>query len=147
MLSAAHCPYFFRNISIFIRSNSKNMQYRRFGRTNWQVSDVGYGMWGLAGWTGSDEAEIERSLDRSVDLGCNFFDTAWAYGAGKSEQILGRLVKRHKEKRLYCATKIPPKNFKWPASSDYALADCYPLSHIVDFTEKSLKNLNVGIID
>jgi aryl-alcohol dehydrogenase-like predicted oxidoreductase len=104
-------------------------------------------MWGLAGWTGSDEAEIETSLDKAVDLGCNFFDTAWAYAAGKSEQILGRLVKRHTAKRLYCATKIPPKNFKWPASSAYKLADCYPLTHIIDYTERSLRNLGVETID
>ncbi len=123
------------------------MQYRRFGRTNWNVSDMGYGMWGLAGWTGSDQAEIETSLDRSVELGCNFFDTAWAYAAGKSEQILGKLVKRNPGKRLYCATKIPAKNFKWPARPEYDIKDCYPLSHIVEYTEKSLKNLNTETID
>ncbi|HTE30538.1 MAG TPA: aldo/keto reductase, partial [Chryseolinea sp.] len=123
------------------------MHYRRFGRTNWQVSEVGYGMWGLAGWTGSDLAEIEKSLDRSVELGCNFFDTAWAYADGKSEQILGQLLKRHPGKRLYSATKIPAKNFKWPARPEYRLEDCYPLSHIVEYTEKSMKNLGVDIID
>jgi aryl-alcohol dehydrogenase-like predicted oxidoreductase len=62
------------------------MQYRRFGRTNWKVSDIGYGMWGLAGWTGSDQKEIEESLDRSVELGCNFFDTAWAYGQARANK-------------------------------------------------------------
>ena len=65
------------------------MQYRTFGRTGWQVSEIGYGMWGMAGWTGSDDEESLRALDRSLALGCNFFDTAWAYGAGKSEQLLG----------------------------------------------------------
>jgi aryl-alcohol dehydrogenase-like predicted oxidoreductase len=123
------------------------MQYRRFGRTNWKVSDIGYGMWGLAGWTGNDQKEIERSLDRSVELGCNFFDTAWAYGAGKSEKILGDLVRRYSSKQLYCATKIPAKNFKWPAKADYPLKDCYPASHIVEYTEKSLANLKVDTID
>lgn len=123
------------------------MQFRRFGRTNWQVSEIGYGMWGLAGWTGSDQKEIEESLDRSVELGCNFFDTAWAYAAGKSEEILGKLVKRNPGKKLYCATKIPAKNFKWPARPDYALSDCYPAAHIVEYTEKSLKNLNTDCID
>jgi len=123
------------------------MQYRRFGRTNWQVSEIGYGMWGLAGWTGSDQKEIEQSLDRSVELGCNFFDTAWAYAAGKSEQILGQLIKRNGNKRLYCATKIPAKNFKWPAKAEYSLKDCYPASHIIEYTEKSLKNLKLECID
>lgn len=64
------------------------MNTRRFGRTNWNISEIGYGMWGLAGWTGNEEDEIERALEKSVELDCNFFDTAWGYGAGKSEQIL-----------------------------------------------------------
>lgn len=123
------------------------MQKRRFGRTNWEVSEIGYGMWGLAGWTGSDQKEIEQSLDRAVALGCNFFDTAWAYAAGKSEQILGQLIKRNANKKLYCATKIPAKNFKWPAKPDYKLQDCYPAAHIIEYTEKSLKNLQLECID
>jgi aryl-alcohol dehydrogenase-like predicted oxidoreductase len=123
------------------------MQYRRFGRTNWNVSEIGYGMWGLAGWTGSEQAEVERALDRSVELGCNFFDTAWGYGAGKSEQILGGLIKRHGSKRIYFATKIPPKNFKWPSQPNFTLEECFPASHIIAYTEKSLKNLNVECID
>jgi aryl-alcohol dehydrogenase-like predicted oxidoreductase len=104
-------------------------------------------MWGLAGWTGSDIREVEQSLDASVDLGCNFFDTAWAYAAGKSEQILGDLVRRHPDKKLYCASKIPAKNFKWPAKSEYKLEDCYPASHIIEYTEKSLKNLKLETLD
>jgi aryl-alcohol dehydrogenase-like predicted oxidoreductase len=123
------------------------MKYRRFGRTNWQVSEIGYGMWGLAGWTGTDEKEMEEALDRSVELGCNFYDTAWAYAAGKSETILGRLLKRHSEKKLYAATKIPAKNFKWPAKPEYKPEDCYPTAHVIDYTERSLKNLNVDCID
>lgn len=102
------------------------MKYRRFGRTNWQVSEIGYGMWGMAGWTGSDLDEVERALHRSVALGCNFFDTAWGYGAGKSESILGDLVRSFPDRKLYTATKIPPKNFKWPSRREYTLSDCFP---------------------
>lgn len=123
------------------------MQNRRFGRTDWPVSEMGYGMWGLAGWTGTDLEEVQRSLDRSVELGCNFFDTAWGYGAGRSEQILGDLLRKHRDKRLYAATKIPPKNFKWPSKPEYTLADCFPAAHIVEYTEKSLRNLRVEQID
>lgn len=123
------------------------MEYRRFGRTNWEVSEIGYGMWGLAGWTGSEATEYERALDLSVEMGCNFFDTAWGYGAGKSEEILGQLQKRHAAKKLYLATKIPPKNFKWPSKADYKLEDCFPADHIKEYTEKSLKNLGVETID
>lgn len=123
------------------------MNYRRFGRTNWHVSEIGYGMWGLAGWKETDQREVLNALDRSVDLGCNFFDTAWGYGAGASEEILGRLIKKHGDKRLYFATKIPPKNFKWPSKAHYTLEECFPASHIIEYTEKSLKNLNVECID
>ena len=70
------------------------MRYRTFGRTGWQVSEVGYGMWGMAGWTGSDDEESLKSLDRAVALGCNFFDTAWVYGDGHSEELLGQTVKQ-----------------------------------------------------
>ena len=123
------------------------MKYRRFGRTNWNVSEIGYGMWGLAGWKGSVPEEIDKSLSRSVELGCNFFDTAWAYAEGKSEQILGKLLKHYPDKKLYVATKIPAKNFKWPSKPTYKLEDCFPATHIVEYTEKSLKNLGVDCID
>jgi aryl-alcohol dehydrogenase-like predicted oxidoreductase len=123
------------------------MHLRRFGRTGWNVSEIGYGMWGLAGWTGTEPGEVDYALEKSVELGCNFFDTAWGYGAGKSEQILGELLKRHSAKRLYFATKIPPKNFKWPSKASYRLSDCFPAVHIIEYTEKSLKNLGVDCID
>lgn len=123
------------------------MQYRKFGRTGWQVSEVGYGMWGMAGWTGSEEDEVNRSLDRALELGCNFFDTAWAYGAGLSEEILNKALQRHPGKRLYVATKIPPKNRKWPSKPHYSLEEVFPSDYIVEYTEKSLKNLGVETID
>ncbi|MGC8639386.1 MAG: aldo/keto reductase [Isosphaeraceae bacterium] len=123
------------------------MNYRVFGRTGWSASEIGYGMWGLAGWTGSEETEYQRALDRSVALGCNFFDTAWGYGNGKSEQVLGRLVRNHPDKRLIVATKIPPKNFKWPSRRGFTLDECFPPDHIREYTEKSLANLGVSTID
>lgn len=123
------------------------MEYRKFGRTGWKISEIGYGMWGLAGWTGSEETDYTSALNESVALGCNFFDTAWGYGAGFSEKVLGALLKKHPEKKLYAATKIPPKNMKWPSKSHYQLEDCFPADHIIEYTEKSLKNLNVDCID
>jgi len=104
-------------------------------------------MWGMAGWTGSDDAESIESLDRAVALGCNFFDTAWAYGDGHSEELLGRLLKRHPGARLYFATKIPPKNRKWPARPQYTLDEVYPSEYIREYTEKSLKNIGVSTLD
>jgi aryl-alcohol dehydrogenase-like predicted oxidoreductase len=123
------------------------MNYRRFGRTEWQVSEVGYGMWGMAGWTESDNRQSGKSLDLAVDRGVNFFDTAWGYGEGHSEELLGQLVRRHPDKKLYTASKIPPMNFKWPARPEYRFEDSYPISHIVAFTEKTLKNLGLEQLD
>ena len=123
------------------------MQYRTFGRTGWKVSEVGYGMWGMAGWTGSEEKEVNDALDKSIELGCNFFDTAWGYGDGLSEQILNKTIKRHPGKRLYVATKIPPKNWTWPSKPHFKLEDVFPADHIVEYTEKSLQNLGVETID
>lgn len=123
------------------------MQYRTFGRTGWLVSEIGYGMWGMAGWTGSDDAESLAALERAVELGCNFFDTAWAYGAGHSEKLLGQLVRAHPDKKLYTASKIPPKNFKWPSRRGYTLDECFPPDHIREYTEKSLHNLGLDSLD
>ncbi len=123
------------------------MQYRRFGRTGWNVSEIGYGMWGMAGWTGSEDAESIASLQRAVDLGCDFFDTAWAYGDGHSEQLLGKILRANPGKRLYTATKVPPKNRKWPARREYSLDDCYPPEYIEEYVDKSLGNLGVKTLD
>lgn len=123
------------------------MQYRTFGRTGWQISEIGYGMWGLAGWSGSEEATYWEALELAVELGCNFFDTAWGYGAGASERVLGQLIKKHSEKKLYNATKIPPKNWKWPSRRGYKLEDVFPPEHIREYTEKSLQNLDLPKID
>ena len=106
------------------------MKYRKLGRTGWMVSEMGYGMWGMAGWTGSDDEESFNALQVAVNMGCNFFDTAWGYGAGKSEGLLGKLLKANPDKKLYTATKVPPKNFKWPARREYSLDDCFPPDHI-----------------
>lgn len=123
------------------------MNYRRFGRVGWSVSEVGYGMWGMAGWTGSEDEESFAALDRAIELGCNFFDTAWAYGDGHSERLLGETLRRHRGKRLYVATKIPPMNRKWPARPEYRLEDVFPADHIREYTEKSLENIGVDALD
>ncbi|MDO6517659.1 aldo/keto reductase [Zobellia uliginosa] len=123
------------------------MKYRRFGRTDWQVSEVGYGMWGMAGWTESDDAQSAKSLDLAVENGVNFFDTAWGYGEGHSEELLGELIRRHPGAKLYAASKIPPKNFNWPAKPEYRFEDSYPKNHIIEYTEKTLTNLGMERID
>lgn len=123
------------------------MQTRAFGRLGWQVSEVGYGLWGMGGWSGSDDETSVAALERSIELGCTFFDTALAYGDGKSEQLLGRALARHKGKRLVVATKIPPKNRKWPGTASDAIDAVFPVDYIREATEISLKNLGTSSID
>ena len=123
------------------------MQTRRFGRTNWQVSEIGYGMWGMAGWKESSDDESRGSLQRSVELGCNFFDTAWGYGAGHSESLLGELVRNNPDKKLYTATKMPPKNFIWPSRREFTLEDCFPPDHIEEYVHTSLQNAGLDSFD
>ncbi len=123
------------------------MNFRKFGRTGWQVAEIGYGMWGMGGWTGSDDAESLMALQRAVELGCNFFDTAWGYGAGHSEGLLGQLVRANPGKKLYTATKMPPKNFKWPSQRDYTVDDCFPPDHIEKYVHSSLQNSGLESFD
>ncbi len=123
------------------------MRHRRFGRLGWSVSEIGYGMWGLAGWTGADDLETAESLDRSVELGCNFFDTAFAYGEGRSERFLADLANRKPNERLYVATKIPPKNRVWPSQRGFTLDDCFPPDYIREYAHRSRENLGPLGID
>ncbi len=123
------------------------MKYRRFGRTGWQVSESGYGMWGMAGWTGSADAESLDSLERAVALGCNFFDTAWAYGKGHSEKLLGQIMRANPGKQLYTASKIPPKNRIWPSKRDFTLEEVFPPDYIEEYMHYSLENTGLQSID
>jgi aryl-alcohol dehydrogenase-like predicted oxidoreductase len=123
------------------------MKCRVFGKTGWEVSEIGYGMWGMGGWTGSDDEESLRSLQCAVDLGCNFFDTAWDYGEGHSENLLGQIIRANSDKRLYTATKIPPKNFSWPSKRHYTVDDCFPPDHIEEYVYSSLKNAALESFD
>jgi len=111
------------------------------------VSEIGYGMWGMAGWSGSEDQESLDSLQLSLDLGCNFFDSAWAYGNGKSEMMLGQVVRRNPNKKIYTATKIPPKNFIWPSKRGFSLDDCFPPEHIEQYVNSSLENSGLPSFD
>ena len=123
------------------------MQTRPFGRLGWPVSEIGYGLWGMGGWSGSNDDESIAALERSIDLGCTFFDTALAYGDGKSERLLGQVLARHRGKTLRIATKVPPMNKRWPALPEYALADVFPADYIRRSTETSLANLGLNSVD
>jgi aryl-alcohol dehydrogenase-like predicted oxidoreductase len=123
------------------------MKTRRFGRLGWQVSEVGYGMWGAVDWSGADRQEVGAALQRAVDLGCNFFDTAHAYGNGASEALLGELVRANPGRRLYTATKIPPKSHRWPSRRGDTLDESYPPDHIEHHVRLSLKQAGLSRFD
>ena len=123
------------------------MKYRRFGRTNFQVSDMALGLWGMGGWSGSDDTESLGALQLSVDNGCTFFDTAWGYGDGKSDGLLGETMARNKGKRLIAASKIPPKNLMWPAKPEYKYQDVFPADHVFKYARLIREALRTDSID
>ena len=123
------------------------MKYRRFGRTNFEVSEVAYGLWGMSGWSGSDDQESLQSMQLAIDQGCNFFDTAWAYGDGKSDGFLGQIISRNPGKRLYAASKIPPKNLQWPALPKYKYRDVFSSDHVFKYARLIKEKLGTDAID
>ncbi|HZR58378.1 MAG TPA: aldo/keto reductase [Terriglobales bacterium] len=127
------------------------MKYRKLGRTGFEVSEIAHGLWGMSGWSGSDDRESLDALQLATDLGCNFFDTAWAYGEGKSDGLLGKILSSNAAsnpgKRLYAASKIPPLNDKWPARSEYKYQDVFPAAHVFRHADLIRKQLRVDSID
>jgi aryl-alcohol dehydrogenase-like predicted oxidoreductase len=123
------------------------MNTRPFGRLKSPVSEIGYGMWGLAGWKDTDDAEVQRALDLAVDSGITFYDTAFAYGDGRSEKILGALMKRRRGAPFFAASKIAPKNRTWPSRRGMPIDDVFPADYIRSSTEATLRNLGVQRID
>ncbi len=123
------------------------MRTRVFGRTGWETGEVGYGMWGMGGWSGSDDAESRASLELSLAAGVDFFDTAQAYGDGHSEQLLAQLLAAHQDRRIYVATKIPPMNRQWPSRRGVALARVFPREYVLRQVDVCRTNLGVETID
>lgn len=123
------------------------MKLRTLGRTGFEISDIAHGLWGMSGWSGSDNEKSLEALQLAVDLGCNFFDTAWAYGEGNSDALLGEIMARNKGKRLYAASKIPPKNQKWPASAKDRYQDVFPADHVFYYADQIRKKLGTDSID
>ena len=123
------------------------MQYRKLGRTGFEISDIAHGLWGMSGWTGSNDQESLAAMQLAVDLGCNFFDTAWAYGEGKSDNLLGEIMARNFKKSIYAASKIPPANDKWPALPKYKYSDVFSADHVFKYADLIRKNLRVDTID
>ena len=123
------------------------MRYRRLGRTGWTVSDIGYGLWGMSGWSGSDDQQSADSLQLAADAGVTFFDSAWGYGEGKSDQFLGALLAKNPHRRLYAASKIPPANFKWPALPSYSHTEVFSPHHVFRYADEIRRGLGTDSID
>ena len=123
------------------------MKHRKLGRTDLEVSEIAHGLWGMGDWTDSNDRQSLESLQLAVDLGCNFFDSAWSYGNGKSDSLLGETLSRNPNQRLYAASKIPPLNDKWPASFEDHYRDVFPRNHVFDYATRILKTLRVEAID
>lgn len=123
------------------------MQYRKLGRTSFEVSEIGYGAWGVGGkqWLGGTDDESLAALERAIELGVNLIDTALAYGDGHSEQLVGRVV-RQARRKIFVATKVPPKDRIWPASAGTPITEVFPYSYIMRCAEESLRNLGLDTI-
>lgn len=124
------------------------MNYRTLGKTGLKISEVGYGAWGIGktAWIGASDDESILALNRAIELGLNFIDTALGYGNGHSERIVGQVVREHAE-QIYVATKIPPKNSQWPARAGVRAEETFPAEHVIASTETSLRNLGLDTID
>lgn len=124
------------------------MRYRKLGRTGIEVSDIGFGAWGIGGkqWIGGSDEESRAALRRALELGLNFIDTALAYGDGHSEALVGEIV-RSAPGKVHVATKVPPKNRQWPARSGIGIEDVFPYDYVIGCTEESLRNLKLDYVD
>ncbi len=124
------------------------MNRRPLGRTGIEISEIGYGAWGIGGsqWGGAEDQESLKALHRAMDLGVNFIDTALAYGAGHSEQLVGQAV-RERDERIHVATKVPPKNQQWPAPDGLDPDEVFPGDYVRECAERSLSNLGLDAID
>src|SRR4030095_12898204 len=124
------------------------MKYRKLGRTGIEVSEIGYGAWGIGGvqWLGGADGGATRASHQALARGLTFMDTPLAYGDGRSEKLV-REVTRARKERIFIATKVPPKNFEWPARADASVHEVFPYDYIIECTEQSLRNLGIDRID
>lgn len=127
------------------------MQYRTFRKLGWSVSEIGYGTWGMGigpwAWKGSSDEESIASLSAAVEAGVNLMDTAWIYGRGHSERLVGKVLEKYKDRKIYVVSKIPPKNMLWPSRRGDDIQAIFPADHILDYTKRTLANLGQSSVD
>ena len=124
------------------------MEKRKFADTNEEITLLGFGCWGIGKsmWIGADDTESKKALIRAIDEGINFFDTALVYGAGHSEVLVGE-AEKESGKKIFIASKVPPKDMEWPALDNSKLKEVFPKDYIIKRTEQSLRNLKRDNID
>ncbi len=124
------------------------MNYRTFGRTGWQVSEITFGGWQLGGtWGAVDEKESIDTLLYAFEKGINLVDTAVLYGNGKSERTIGKALKQWQGDRIFVATKVPPLELSAGQDSNISIKGQYPEHHLRENVEASLRRLGVDCID
>ncbi len=123
------------------------MRSRRLGRTGLSVSEIGHGLWGMGSWSGSTDEESLRALQLATEHGCTFFDSAWAYGGGRSDRLLGQLIRRNPGAPIVVASKVPPKNLRWPATAADPLDAVFPRDHVFASVERIREALGVDCVD
>lgn len=126
------------------------MRHRTFGRTGWQVSEIGYGAWPIGGgmWEEIPAARAREALHAALEAGVDFFDTALTYGGGRSERLVGEVIREAGARdRVRVATKVPPMSRVWPVYPGVPLREAYPAEWIRECAEQSLANLQLGPID
>jgi aryl-alcohol dehydrogenase-like predicted oxidoreductase len=124
------------------------MVKKKFGKSDEEITLLGFGCWGIgkSDWVGAQDEESKKTLLKAIEKGINFFDTAFDYGKGHSENLLGE-AERESGKKIFIATKIPSKKREWPASDSSTLKESFPRDYIIKTTEESLKNLKRDFID
>ncbi len=112
------------------------MKYRPLGKSGFNVSEIGHGLWGMGSWTGSDDAASRAALRCSIEGGCTFFDSAFVYGNGRSDKLIGEVAKEYSDHKLVLASKIPPADFAWPSKPDNPLHQIFPRSHVLEYARR-----------
>jgi len=123
------------------------MKYRQLGRHGFRVSEIAPGLWGMGGWSGSEDSESLKALQLAVNFGCDFFDSAWAYGDGKSDKLLGTIIANNRHKCLFAASKIPPLNQRWPALPQYKYSEVFPADHVFKYADLIRRTIGTDSID
>lgn len=124
------------------------MELATFAKSSEKVSRLGFGCWGIGktAWIGADDKQSKKLLLTAIEKGVTLFDTAYVYGRGHSERLVGE-AEKISGKKIFIASKIPSKKYEWPAYHASTLEDSFPTSHIISMTETSLKNLGRDYLD